>query len=224
MTRRGTARPGRARPMSIPVAASTLCVVLVLVPRGSPGAVGAALSRQSFRWLEVTGHVIRTTHSLPLVLRVPGSLRFVGETDFVEAYGGPAFDVSAAAFSSDSVLLAVHAETHADGSGGLDYSDLSPDPLAGLPFTSRLRCWDLRDETEEDIRGNHFLAFLRDRGFDLRSAILVKQYLATDDAGRAEVVLSYGRRLESCSDDAVARETSRVEREARAAFASLRKP
>ena len=185
------------------------------------GASGSAA--QVFDHLAVAGHAVSTTHGLPLSLTVPGDLRPLGETHFRESYGGPSFDVSATAFHDDSILVAIHAETHTDGSGGLDYSELSPDTLAGIAFNSRIDCFDLREETAEDIQANGFLRFLRDGGYDFDRALVLKRLFRTDSEGRAEVVLSYGREVPACGDsDLPAALAEDVDRGARSAFGSLR--
>lgn len=129
------------------------------------------------------------------------SLTYLGRTSFAESYGGPVFHVTAAAWMDADRLAAVHAETHADGSGGLDYSDLAPDSLAGRPFTSRTDCFDLREETPEDVEANGFLRFLASQGYDFDTAIALERFFATNPEGTAEVVVSFGLRVAACGPD-----------------------
>lgn len=186
------------------------------------GALCGVSTAQEFDHLAVDGDAVSTTHGLPLTVSLPDRLESLGETHFRESYGGPSFDVSAAAFASDSELVAIHAETHTDGSGGLDYSDLTPDTLAGIPLHSRVDCFDLREETPEDIEGNGFLRFLRERGFDFERAFVLKRFFLTDTEGASEVVLSYGRETPACPAGGVpAALAAEVGQGARAAFASL---
>ena len=186
-------------------------------------SIASAASAQEFDHLAVDGHAVATTHGLPLTLALPQDLTPLGETHFRESYGGPSFDVSATAFASDSVLVAVHAEAHTDGTGGLDYSELPPDTLAGVALHSRVDCFDLREESDEDVDANGFLRFLRDAGYDFDRALVLKRMYLTDPEGRAEVVLSFGRVVSACGADArSASITEQVRRGARAAFGSLR--
>lgn len=173
----------------------------------------------AFDHLRVDGHVVETTHGLPLALSIDGTLALLGETRFAESYDGPTFLVSAAAWSDAGRLVAVHAETLADGAGGLDYSDLRADSLAGRPFTSRIDCFDLREETAEDIESNGFLRFLAGAGFDFDTSVALKRYYATNPEGTAEVVVSYGVRLEACGPDGAAPPeiVRRIERDSRSA-------
>ena len=194
---------------------AVLLGLLIAQPAGAPLA-------QEFDFLAVAGHRVATTHALPLRLILPPRLLPLGETHFRESYGGPSFDVSATAFASDSELAAIHAEVHTDRSGGLDYSDLTPDTLAGIPLHSRVDCFDLREESDEDIEGNGFLRFLRDRGFDFDRAFVLKRSFLTDSEGTAEVVLSYGRALPACPPDGVTPALAAdVTRAAHVAFGSL---
>jgi hypothetical protein len=172
--------------------------------------------------LDVNGTRVATTHGLALHFTVPSDLQALGETHFRESYGGPSFDVSATAFADDSTLLAVHAETLTDGSGGLDYSEFSADTLAGRALHSRIDCFDLREETAEDIEGNGFLRFLDGAGFDFDRALVIKRYYLVNHEGTAEVVLSYGRVVGTCGSGEVPRAgAAEVSRASRRAFADL---
>lgn len=197
-----------------------LALALVLV--GLPVSVDGQ-TRVEFDHLKVEGNRVETTHALPLALSVPPGLAPLGERHFVESYGGPAFRVSAAAWTDDSLLVAVHAETLVDGAGGLDYSGLDPDSLAGISFTSRTDCFDLHEETPEDIEANGFLRLLRDGGFAFDSAMALKRYFKTDPRGTAEVVLSYGRRLAACAPEGSAPTpfARRLDAASRRAFSGL---
>jgi hypothetical protein len=100
-------------------------------------------------------------------------------------------------FSRGSDLLLIHAETHTDGSGGLDYSDLKPATLSGLPFTNRTQCASSEDKAELDE--NPQIQFVRSKVFDLSIPFLLEQFFATSKDGTAEVVISYGRAVKGCS-------------------------
>lgn len=196
--------------------ALALALLLALAP-------GAARAQAPPSLLRVDGRRVTAENGVPLVLVVPDGPAWLGVTRFRESYGGPDFDVTATAFADDSVLIAVHAEVHADGSGGLDYSNLAPDSLAGIPFTSDVGCFDLREETDEDVAGNGFLRFLRSKGFSFDRAVVLKRYFTTNEAGSAEVVLSYGRIVGGCGADGAPPPgaAERVAAGSRRAFADL---
>jgi hypothetical protein len=185
-------------------------------------AATAPVRAQEFDHLDVNGHRIATTHGLALRFTVPSQLQALGETHFRESYGGPSFDVSATAFASDSVLLAVHAETHTDGSGGLDYSEYPADTLAGWPLHSRIDCFDLREVAAEHVEGNGFLRFLHGAGFDFDRALVLKRHYLVNEEGTAEVVLSYGRTVDACGSGEVPPDVAtEVSLASRRAFADL---
>jgi hypothetical protein len=94
--------------------------------------------------------------------------------------------------------------------------------LAGRQLNSRLSCADLREETPEDISNSGFLRFLRDADFRLDRALVLKQFLMTDAAGTAEVVLSIGLEVPACDGGEPPPEAAEeVSMAARTAFASL---
>jgi hypothetical protein len=186
-------------------------------------AIGVVSCERGFDYLQVDGHHVRATHGLPLVLEVPADLKPLGEAHFSEAYGGPAFNISIIVYANDSTLVSVHAERHVDGSAGLDYSELPADSLADISLNADIGCFDLRDESQEDIEANGFLSFLRDAEFSFDRAFVLKRYFLTNSEGTAEVVISYGRSVASCPADDVPEELAhRISDEAEAAFGSLR--
>jgi hypothetical protein len=124
------------------------------------------------------------------------------------------FNVSVAAFAKGESILMVHAEAHADGSGGLDYSNLKPDPINGINFTSREQCALLSEIP--DPYSIPDLRFLRDKGFDAAPAMYLKQYLIASKDGSAEFVLSYGKRVASCTGEVITPPfKAQIEREAK---------
>lgn len=181
-----------------------------------------AACSDEFDYVEVTGSNVRTMHDLKMSFVVPERFSLLGEANFSEAYGGPTFNISTAAFTDDSTLASVHAEQYADGSGGLDYGEMPADTLAGIPVNAGIGCFDLRSETPEDIAGNGFLTLLSDSGFSFDRAFVLKRFFLTNAPGTAEVVLSYGIAVDRCVEEGVTDEMAlRVSEEARAAFASL---
>ena len=181
--------------------------------------VGAALTNPAqakFDYLKVRGHTVRSVHKIKYSVRVDKSFELLGEYHHQPTYGGKMFNVSVAAYAKGDSLLMVHAEAHTDNSGGLDYSDLKPDPLGGINFTSREQCAVLAELP--DPYSIPDLRFLRDRGFTPAPAMFLKQYLIASPDGSAEYVLSYGKRVASCRDEVITPEfKAGIEREVRAA-------
>ena len=95
----------------------------------------------------------------------------------------------------------IHAETHTDGSGGLDYSNLKADSLNNLKFTSRDQCAPI--EAEAELTANPEIKFLRAKGFSVVLPFYLKQYLTTTADGTAEVVISYGKHVASCDEKTI---------------------
>lgn len=182
--------------------------VLLVAALGSP-------AQNKFDYLDVRGDGVRSVHKLKYFVRVDKSFRLLGEYHHRPTYGGKMFNVSVAAYASGDSLLMIHAEAHADGSGGLDYSNLKPDPLGGINFTSREQCAVMAEIPEAD--DNPDLRFLREKGFAPDPAIFLKQYLIASADGSAEYVLSYGKRVASCGAGVITPEfKAGIERELRA--------
>lgn len=162
----------------------------------------AAVAQEGFDYLKVEGRTVESVHKMKFVARVDKSFKLVGEAHHRPTYGGKLFNVSVAAFARGDELIMIHAEAHADGSGGLDYSNLKPDPLGGIAFNSREQCAVLADipnayESIPDLR------MLRDGGFVPEPAVFLKQYLIASPDGSAEYVFSYGRRVASCAESVI---------------------
>ena len=129
-------------------------------------------------------------------------------------YEGVQFNVSLTAFSRGESIIMMHAETHADGSGGLDYGKLKAETLDGVKFNTREQC--ATPAEVPDPYSNPEFHFLRDKGFNAVLPIYLKQYLATSPDGAAEIVLTYGKRVASCGDDTITDEfKAEVDREVR---------
>ena len=170
--------------------------------------------QSKFDYLKVNGNTVRSVHQIKYSLRVDKSFKFLGEYHHQPTYGGKQFNVSVAAYARGDRLVMVHAEAHTDNSGGLDYSNLKPDPVGGIKFTSREQCAVLAEipdpESIPDLR------FLREVGFAPAPAIFLKQYLIASPDGSAEYVLSYGNRVASCRDEIITPEfKAGIEREVR---------
>lgn len=177
----------------------------------------AALSNSAqnkFDYLKVEGNRVASIHQLKFVASIDKSFKFLGEYQHQPTYAGKMFNVSVAAFSKGDDLIMIHAEAHTDNSGGLDYTNLKPDPLYGINFTSREQCAVIAEIPDPDSIPD--LRFLRERGFSPAPAMFLKQYLLASPDGSAEYVLTYGKRIASCGAGAVTPELkAKIERDVR---------
>lgn len=190
---------------------SSLIAILILLLGSAP----AHSQQPAFDYLRVKGRVVESTHRIKYRLQVDKSFHLLGEYHHQPTYGGKMFNVTVAAYAKGERLLMIHAEAHTDGSGGLDYSNLKPDPLNGISFNSREQCAVLAEIP--DPYSIPDLRFLIDKGFSPAPAVFLKQYLIASADGSAEYVLSYGRRVASCSNEVITpRFKSQIEQEARA--------
>jgi hypothetical protein len=194
-----------------------MLVLLTLALSMVLGGTWVNPNQNKFDYLKVTGNTVESVHKIRYVLKLDKSFKLLGEYRHQPTYGEKMFNVSVAAYTRGESLIMIHAEAHTDGSGGLDYSNLKPDPLGGINFTSREQCAVLAEIPDPysipDSR------FLRDSGFSPAPAMFLKQYLIASPDGSAEYVLSYGKRVESCGSEVITPEfKSRVDRESRAAL------
>ncbi len=158
---------------------------------------GLHAQTNDFDYLEISKNTVRSTHGTNYKIKVDRSFKLLGEFSHQPTYGENQFNVSFAAYSDENNLIMIHAEKHTDGSGGLDYSELSPTELNGIKFTSRTQCAEPEDDAE--LEANPEILFVRKQGFALKTPFFIKQYFVTDVAGTAEVVISYGRAVSDCS-------------------------
>src|SRR5256885_3029746 len=102
--------------------------------------VGAMPPQVKFDYLKVKGNTVQSTHQIKDVFKIDKSFTRLGEYHHQPTYGDRKFNVSVAAYARGERLIMIHAEAHTDNSGGLDYSNLKPDPVDGINFTSREQC------------------------------------------------------------------------------------
>jgi hypothetical protein len=187
-----------------------IMLVIVFIAVLSGNAV-----QNKFDYLKVKGHKVASVHRLKYVASIDESFKLLGEYHHQPTYGGKMFNVSVAAFAKGDDLIMIHAEAHTDNSGGLDYSNLKPDPLYGINFTSREQCAVIAEIHDPDSIPD--LRFLRERGFSPAPAMFLKQYLIASPDGSAEYVLSYGKRIASCGAETITPELkAKIERDVRA--------
>ncbi len=163
--------------------------------------LGEADNRTKFDYLKVKGHTVETKHQARYKIKVGKSFQSLGEFHHQPIYENKQFNVSLAAFFKNEEIIMIHAETHTDGSGGLDYSNLKADSLNNLKFTSRDQCAPI--EAEAELASNPEIKFLRGKGFSVVLPFYLKQYLTTAADGTAEVVISYGKHVGSCDEKTI---------------------
>lgn len=169
--------------------------------------------KNDFDYLEIKGQKVTSTHAARYQVKISRAFKPLGEFHHRPVYGEKQFNVSFAGFSDGRNLIMIHAETHTDGSGGLDYSKLEPAELGGLKFTSREQCAGAEDEKE--LNENPQIRFLREKGYGVKPPFYLKQYFATDARGTAELVISYGKAVPSCGEKTITPEfRKQIEREA----------
>jgi hypothetical protein len=151
-----------------------------------------------FDYLKIGKNSVKSTHQARYEIKIDKSFKPLGEFHHQPIYDKKQFNVSMTAFSDGENLILTHAETHTDGTGGLDYSDLSPVSLNGLNFTSREQCAGA--EAEAAMNDNPQIKFIRSKGFNLSLPFYLKQFFVTSEDGKAEFVISYGKRIKSCDN------------------------
>ena len=154
----------------------------------------------TFNYLKFDDHSLQSTHGVSFVLKVPESYQQAGPVSYEPVFDNHPFKVSLGAFIADSTFIMIHAETLADQSGILDYSNLKSENFKGFSFNSRSQCAEFTDEI---IQEEHDIKFLHDNRFNPKPAIYLKQLFTTSPDGNTEFVLSYGKRVANCSDSVI---------------------
>lgn len=158
----------------------------------------ANAQNSDFDYIRIKGHTVKTTHQAKYKININKSFKFLGEFHHQPTYGEKQFNVSVAVYTDGENIIMIHAETHTDSSGGLDYSNLTPAKLNKLNFTTREQCATAEDEAE--LSANPQIRFIRDKGFDLTVPFFLQQFFTTSDDGKAEVIISYGHKIDSCDE------------------------
>ncbi|WP_420577862.1 hypothetical protein [Ekhidna sp.] len=156
-------------------------------------------SEPNFDFISVDRSVVATTHRLSISLKLRNDFEPFGEHDFVESHDGVPFKVSTATFLSSNEMIILLAEEHLDPKGRFTY-DLPVDTLNGMNVYRRVGCFNLFDETEQDLRENAYLRFLKREGFDFQQGLNMVQFILLNDEKSAEVVLSYVELLPECPE------------------------
>lgn len=206
--------PVKARLIGNGLLAIIACVLVAC------GLAYAANTAEDFDYLNAEGHTVETTHRAKYRFKLSKSFKPLGEFHHQPVYEGVRFNVSLAAFAREDRLLMIHAEMHTDGSGGLDYSKLTPVELGGVRFTSREQCVTLADV--RDPYSNPELRFVRERGFVILPPLYLKQFFTTSPDTTSEVVLTFARRVESCASEQLTPQfKAQVDKELRSALKSI---
>jgi hypothetical protein len=197
-------------------------MLLTLIISMTLGGMWVNPNQNKFDYLKVKGNTVESVHKIRYVVKIDKSFKSLGEYHHQPTYGEKMFNVSVAAYSKGDSLIMIHAEAHTDNSGGLDYSNLRPDPLGSINFTSREQCAVLAEIP--DPYSIPDLRFLRDSGFSPAPAMFLKQYLIASPDGSAEYVLSYGKRVASCGSEVITPEfKARIDQESRTVLKVKRK-
>ena len=157
-------------------------------------------SESTFDFISVTQSIVTTTHRLPISLKLQNDFEPFGEHDFVESYDGVPFKVSTATFLSSNKMIILLAEEHLDPKGLFTY-DLPMDTLNGMNVYRRVGCFNLFEETEEDLGENVYLRFLKSKEFDFQQWLNMVQFILLNDEKSAEVVLSYVELYPECPEE-----------------------
>lgn len=160
---------------------------------------GCSESNPAFDFIYIDDSVVTTTHRLPSSFKVGDEFELFGVHDFFESNNGVTFKVSTATFLSSSEMIILFAEEHVNPQGVFTYN-LSQDTLNGLSAYRRENCFNLFEESEQDLRENEYLQFLKRKGFDFQQGLNMVQFIILNDEKSAEVVLSYVALHPECSE------------------------
>ena len=157
-------------------------------------------SKTEFNYIEFKNDSLFSTHAIKYSLKIPHGFNKIAPKHYQPVFNGHPFNVSYAAIEKDSILIMVHAEMVADGSGFLDYSYLKPEKLNGLDFYVQENCIELNEKVFERAAD---LAYIKENGFDFGSAIYLKQFFTNSTDGNYEFVLSYGKKVCNCDSETI---------------------
>jgi hypothetical protein len=115
-----------------------------------------------------------------------------------ETFDGHPFAIARSAWLGEDALVLVHAERVLDDSGAAHYEELPPFTLAGVIWRSRLLCAPL---SPAEVAEESDLRYLARHGFDPLPALRLRQLFRTTETHDAELVVSYGERVQVCNED-----------------------
>ena len=152
-----------------------------------------------FDFIEVKGQEVITSHRLPIIFQVPSNFTIFGEHDFIEVHDNVPFKVSSATFTSESEMLIVLAEEQLDPEGIFTY-DLPMDTINNYLVYRRSGCFNLFEETEQDMKENSYLRFLKENDFNFDQGLNMVQFILINEKQSAEIVLSFVMLQAECND------------------------
>ncbi len=153
-----------------------------------------------FSYLQLEAEVLKSTHQIDLSLKIPEGFSRTEDFNYRPIFNNHPFNVSTAAVYDNNRIIMVHAEALADSSGYLDYSYMNTINLHAIDFYTKETCLVI---TEELLSNAKDLQFFQSEGFDFYPAIYLKQFFLNTEDGNAEYVLSYGERVNDCSETTV---------------------
>lgn len=168
--------------------------ILVLALAAFPASVSA----EAFDYLNRQGNAVTTTHQAGYRIKIDPSFKPLGELHHRQSSGERHFKVSFAAYANGGDIILIHAERLEQDTGILTYQHLPRTSLNGIDFGFREQC--VPEEAQADLETNAEALFVREKGFPLQLPFLLTQFLKAAPDGNAEVVISYGRAVASCSE------------------------
>ncbi|MEP0520171.1 MAG: hypothetical protein ABJO09_03535 [Hyphomicrobiales bacterium] len=155
-----------------------------------------ALRAEEFDYLDTRSNVVTTTNNMKYQIAINNTFQLLGELHHRQKSRDLLFRVSFVAFGNGVDIVLIHAERLQDETGILNYDYLPRQNLSEVEFGFREQCIPV--EAETGLKTNREANFVRDRGYELTLPFLLTQYLSASSDGNAEVVIAYGRSVESC--------------------------
>jgi hypothetical protein len=140
----------------------------------------------------------RTTHGLSYTM-ASEQLRATGPKHRNDQFGDNPYEISLAAFFSQTGVVMIHAERVANQSGASNYEDKAGSDWPDDSFRSDgATCIEV---PAAGIEGEHDLEWLRDNGFEPSGTLAYAQYFATTADFNDEIVITLLARMTSCAPE-----------------------
>jgi hypothetical protein len=172
-------------------------ILFLALPAGSVDAV-----REDFAYLSRQDETLQTHHDLRFAFTMDADWHLAEPLHRTARFDDVPYEVSLSAFVQADAAIMVHAERVSDGSGASDYTHLPVSSWPTLGYRGQPRaCIEVG---AEEVAGEHDLAWLRDRGFDVTGTVWLEQYFLSSDDFNDEIVVSLIVRGTDCDagDDA----------------------
>ncbi len=151
-----------------------------------------------FDYVDRHDNTVTTTHEAAFHITIGETFRPLGELHHRQESNGRMFQVSFAAFADGSDIILIHAERLEAENGILTYDHLPQGLIDGIPFGLQEQC--IPAEAALSLADNPEAQFVTERGFDIRLPFYLTQHLIASEDGNAELILSYGRPVDNCTD------------------------